>query len=1503
MAEGGVVREEMRAPPSWHSDKLSYDAWRFEVELWDAWTSVDKKKRGRLVMVALPIGDPNGAREKIRLAVQNGDVDLGSETGVAAILEELDKSFKKDNLSVVCEVWSDYINYKKGCETMSEYITEYEKRVSQLKREKITLPDVVLAMQLLNGCELEKKDRQIILTGVDYEKTDLFAQMKSSLRKFLGDSSPSKNIHQQDGDRAISVKEEPVNVTEGNYEEGYYTRYNRGGFQGGAYSRGRTGRGGSYRGGRGRGRGFSRDNASGGGSSGGGFSGGRGALRRKVNPRDSSGNLLRCNICDSIRHFQSECPDAWENMNKEAMPVREVKSEDAMKVSDYSLEDQQVLMCEAANAAVLDSACTKTVTGRAWKDTYIESLSPEERSQVKKLPGGTKFKFGGETRKESFEKLQIPVTIAGKKVTITTDVVESDIPLLLSKPDMKRFEMKLDLENDTANIFGKKIVLDTTSSGHYCLPLRECEVRLEEIHLALNEKLPQEKEKMVQKLHRQFAHPSARNLKALMKNAEVLDPEIEEKIEKISETCNVCKRYKKTPARPVVCMPLATRFNETVAMDLKEYKPGFFFLHVIDLHTRFGLARVIKRKLPNVIVDNVILMWIASGLGAPEKFLIDNGGEFCNSIYKEMAEQFNVEICSTGAESPWSNGICERNHAVVDAAVYRMMEEDASLDLETALAWAVNAKNAMLNHNGFSPYQLIFGQNPNLPSVMTNKLPALESHTTSEKVAKHLNALHAARRAYIKAEASDRVKRALRHQVRAVEEVFNPGDKVYYKRDNSHRWRGPGKVLGQDNKIVFVRHGDQLVRVSTCRLVRVGQEFSQSAAHVADKSEASEEKRLGEKDKSPRTEDTRCLHGPYSNLDAPQLHNNPRDSQNDETDVVQIDNTDQVEANEGGQHEEEHRMNQDRTTRHPGNAEHTRTTSQTGPSMVPEKGDRIRFRSDEEEWTDAIVLGKGGKATGKNKYWYNVLSDKNQKMGVDLTQVDFELLSDKDETNFTTVPTEENWKSEVKDAKEKELENWIKFDVYKEVEDKGQQTLSTKWVVTEKEFPDNKKGTKARLVVRGFEEEGHNQVDSPTAAKATLRVFLAVATNEHWKCETIDIKAAFLQGKEIEREVYLRPPAEARVDGYIWKLNKVVYGLDDAARNWFFTVVDDLKKLGCQQSMLDKAMLRWYKDRKLQGMFLMHVDDFLIAGTNHFMKEVIGPLLEKYKVGKRQDGSFRYVGIDIDQTQGGLVIQQKKYIEEIKIMPISTTRKTDRQAFLNSEETRDFRGVIGQLNWISGQTRPDATFDMLALSTANKHPTVQNVIDANKAVIKVKSREVGVRYHHLGSFEELGLQVFTDAAWANLPDGSSSTGGYVIFLTGKDKKSVPLDWSASKIKRTVHSTLAAEALAMLDSVDNAVYIGSMITELYRGQFKKNEIPVTVYTDSKSVHENLHSTKQVNEKRLRVTMAELQEMLQKKEIQTIRWIPSKLLIADALTKKGVSCDKLLDCFTFGHLETV
>ena len=68
------------------------------------------------------------------------------------------------------------------------------------------------------------------------------------------------------------------------------------------------------------------------------------------------------------------------------------------------------------------------------------------------------------------------------------------------------------------------------------------------------------------------------------------------------------------------------------------------------------------------------------------------------------------------------------------------------------------AKNSMQNIYSFSPNQLVFGTNPNLPNILTNGLPAIEGKTSSEVFAQHMNAQHASRKAFIESESSDRIR-------------------------------------------------------------------------------------------------------------------------------------------------------------------------------------------------------------------------------------------------------------------------------------------------------------------------------------------------------------------------------------------------------------------------------------------------------------------------------------------------------------------------------------------------------------------------------------------------------------------------------------------------------------------------------------------------------------------------------------------------------------------------
>ena len=90
-----------------------------------------------------------------------------------------------------------------------------------------------------------------------------------------------------------------------------------------------------------------------------------------------------------------------------------------------------------------------------------------------------------------------------------------------------------------------------------------------------------------------------------------------------------------------------------------------------------------------------------------------------------------------------------------------MITEDASSSPQTALMWAVLAKNSLQNVSGFSPFQIVFGEQPQLPSVYTAGPPGLEEVVMSKKVADNINAMHLSRKAYIECESDRVLKEAL----------------------------------------------------------------------------------------------------------------------------------------------------------------------------------------------------------------------------------------------------------------------------------------------------------------------------------------------------------------------------------------------------------------------------------------------------------------------------------------------------------------------------------------------------------------------------------------------------------------------------------------------------------------------------------------------------------------------------------------------------------------------
>ena len=130
--------------------------------------------------------------------------------------------------------------------------------------------------------------------------------------------------------------------------------------------------------------------------------------------------------------------------------------------------------------------------------------------------------------------------------------------------------------------------------------------------------------------------------------------------------------------------------------------------------------------------------------------------------------------------------------------------------------------------------------------------------------------------------------------------------------------------------------------------------------------------------------------------------------------------------------------------------------------------------------------------------------------------------------------------------------------------------------------------------------------------------------------------------------------------------------------------------------------------------------------------------------------SFKFVGLNIEQRQECIYLDQLMYTDELKETDASRERRMSKESPLTTEEPQQLRGLAGKLNWTSSETRPDMSFGSCPVSVSIKDSTVNALIVANKNIQKLKSEKVVLQYPNLGNVELCSNFCFSDSAFANL---------------------------------------------------------------------------------------------------------------------------------------------------------
>jgi Reverse transcriptase (RNA-dependent DNA polymerase) len=100
---------------------------------------------------------------------------------------------------------------------------------------------------------------------------------------------------------------------------------------------------------------------------------------------------------------------------------------------------------------------------------------------------------------------------------------------------------------------------------------------------------------------------------------------------------------------------------------------------------------------------------------------------------------------------------------------------------------------------------------------------------------------------------------------------------------------------------------------------------------------------------------------------------------------------------------------------------------------------------------------------------------------------------------------------------------------------------------------DGSKRYKARLVARGFEDAEKKNVtrDAPVASTSSQRMAIQALVVKQWTLTSWDFETAFLQGKPIERDIFIAAPPNYVYSNSCWRLKRAVHSLVSAPKAWY----------------------------------------------------------------------------------------------------------------------------------------------------------------------------------------------------------------------------------------------------------------------------------------------------------------------------------------------------------------
>ena len=524
-------------------------------------------------------------------------------------------------------------------------------------------------------------------------------------------------------------------------------------------------------------------------------------------------------------------------------------------------------------------------------------------------------------------------------------------------------------------------------------------------------------------------------------------------------------------------------------------------------------------------------------------------------------------------------------------------------------------------------------------------------------------------------------------------------------------------------------------------------------------------------------------------------------------------------------------------------------------------------------------------------------------------------------------------KKDVDAAIVSEYQTWTKYNCFEAVRREDAPIIIDARLVLKWKYVEGKRKIRARLALRGFKEpfREDEQNFAGTAKRLSQRILSSVAaTHPTWSFGAADVPKAFLQGltfQELEtitgeprkHIAFTLPTNTANLlrqvpqfrhfneRTHVLSCIKPGTGCRDAPRAFSLRLMRLLTDFGLVSSLYDPQLMMLHRDKQLQLLISVHVDDIKFTGDEVEVQRLMTMLQATFGTMVINKNVFTNCGMCHErQADGAIHLHQDEYIKALKCIHPKHYNHLRAEDPCDSKLQALYMSLVGAVAY-STLTQAWVSVFLVALQRRNKQATVADVRRLNAVTRELVKRPQRLKYK---SMTPTGvIEVFSDSAFSREGDTAHTLKGMTALLIGRDQKGTEcchlLESLSQTHKLVVRSTFGAELLAATSAVDNSYSIAITFHELGCGPLTADQamriregggctVKMHLLIDAMSVFQAVkqENFKAPTEKSLLSHIAWLKEMLGLGHLSAVSWCDTRDMIADGLTKGKVPRDLLL-----------